>query len=766
MFSTGRTASADLASQSTTDLTLIDGSQQRLPLRFSRKRNTGIFRRASDSAFCVVVDGVIQMYATSSLIHITNYVTSARAGLGTGNTVYGALAGNTTMTGNYNSYYGYRAGISTTTGSRNVLIGYNAAENLTSGLDNIAIGSSVAPVLTTAKNNILIGTGAGASLTSGGCNIVIGSNCMPLANSTNAVVIGRNAATNAAATHGAVILGFEAANSIYNGNYSVYIGYQAGRNTTTATQEVVIGAYAMGGTNTGGVSGSNTVVGYTALYGGYDTYNAVVMGHNAHGYAYITKQLCNNVTIGSRANYLGQTSADSVFIGRLAGYSNVGGQRNVVIGMSSALNCCNVQDGVIIGNQICSTNTNTVTGVVLGSFAASSSVGGVGGVIIGTRACYDVDYDTNYTGSGVGYMIDQVILGDYAGYYLQSDTGTLPSGCNTLIGSYAGTGLCNAHSNVCVGAHTMYYDPGVANIGGTAIGSVCVGTRAGYGAYNSSYSVYLGTRSGYACTGNSNVFLGYYSGSNETATSDTFIVANSATTADELLRGSFSSNLTSRQLTVNGSLTSKATFALDGNLSNSAGHGRRFLLDATTFEDTSTAGSGTASWYSSAKIDQVTVAATNSSVTTTDAASLYIEDAPVAGTNQTLTNAYALYVNSGNTRLGGDVTVTGALTASTVSGSITPSITTVSSTPYTVLTTDENILVDCTSSAITLNLPNISSTPQLLRIKDQLGGAGASNITVNCDASDTIDGGTSVVLNANYTSVTLVSDGVSKWSIV
>lgn len=49
----------------------------------------------------------------------------------------------------------------------------------------------------------------------------------------------------------------------------------------------------------------------------------------------------------------------------------------------------------------------------------------------------------------------------------------------------------------------------------------------------------------------------------------------------------------------------------------------------------------------------------SSAVTVTDAASLYIENAPAAAGSVTLTNAWALHVGAGNVKLGGGMTVTG-----------------------------------------------------------------------------------------------------------
>ena len=58
-------------------------------------------------------------------------------------------------------------------------------------------------------------------------------------------------------------------------------------------------------------------------------------------------------------------------------------------------------------------------------------------------------------------------------------------------------------------------------------------------------------------------------------------------------------------------------------------------------------------------IENPRLLATNSSVTTTDAVTLNIKGAPIAHTNQTITNAYSLYVTSGNSYFGGDIIVAG-----------------------------------------------------------------------------------------------------------
>lgn len=73
------------------------------------------------------------------------------------------------------------------------------------------------------------------------------------------------------------------------------------------------------------------------------------------------------------------------------------------------------------------------------------------------------------------------------------------------------------------------------------------------------------------------------------------------------------------------------------------------------FTDDTTAGSGTAPAHVFSGFLRPTLSATNASVTTTNAATVYIEDSPTPGVNQTLTNSWALWVETGDILCGGDV---------------------------------------------------------------------------------------------------------------
>ena len=83
-----------------------------------------------------------------------------------------------------------------------------------------------------------------------------------------------------------------------------------------------------------------------------------------------------------------------------------------------------------------------------------------------------------------------------------------------------------------------------------------------------------------------------------------------------------------------------------------------------TFTNNTTAAAGTATQFYNNVFAAPTIAATNTTVTTTTAANIYISGAPIAGTNMTLTNSYALYSAAGLNFFGGNTTFSGVVTHS------------------------------------------------------------------------------------------------------
>jgi hypothetical protein len=75
----------------------------------------------------------------------------------------------------------------------------------------------------------------------------------------------------------------------------------------------------------------------------------------------------------------------------------------------------------------------------------------------------------------------------------------------------------------------------------------------------------------------------------------------------------------------------------------------------TTYTDSATAASGTVTHGTINSFDNPAIAASNASVTYTNASTVYIDGAPTAGSNVTITNPYSLYVNGGTVYFGGTV---------------------------------------------------------------------------------------------------------------
>jgi hypothetical protein len=106
----------------------------------------------------------------------------------------------------------------------------------------------------------------------------------------------------------------------------------------------------------------------------------------------------------------------------------------------------------------------------------------------------------------------------------------------------------------------------------------------------------------------------------------------------------------------------------------------------------------------------------------------------------------------------GSVVASGSLTTA----GLTTGIQTVTIASDTLVDTDHTTLCDCTSNAITINLPTAVAG---LRYEIKKIDATSNAVTIDGFGSETIDGGLTAVINTQYESVTIVSDGTN-WFIV
>lgn len=94
--------------------------------------------------------------------------------------------------------------------------------------------------------------------------------------------------------------------------------------------------------------------------------------------------------------------------------------------------------------------------------------------------------------------------------------------------------------------------------------------------------------------------------------------------------------------------------------------------------------------------------------------------------------------------------------------------TSVSSSPYTVLSTDIYLSVDCSGGAKTINLPAVATAGdgRVIVVKDASGDAAANNITITPNGAETIDEQANAILIANYVAINLMANTTtSNWEI-
>ena len=137
---------------------------------------------------------------------------------------------------------------------------------------------------------------------------------------------------------------------------------------------------------------------------------------------------------------------------------------------------------------------------------------------------------------------------------------------------------------------------------------------------------------------------------------------------------------------------------------SSPGDYRCIDTNSITFNNTSTLANTTdgTTHQVSNYIGRHTITATNTNVTTTNFSTFYIQGEPVNGTNMTITNKYALFINSGNNYLSGNVNIAGHNGSSTglqLGGTL-----------VTATAAELNILDGVTATTAKLNYLDISNT--------------------------------------------------------
>lgn len=503
------------------------------------------------------------------------------------NEMFGASAGNTTMSGTDNTLIGYQCGDAFTTGSRNTAMAATALTTCIVGNDNAAygwnalnaytgsectaFGSEALALLTTAARVTAVGYLACANAQTGASDsVAVGHKALWLNSAVETTAVGSASLDANISSTGHTAVGFNTLSTITAGNNCTAVGHSAlaaatgGNNTavgygaadavTSAVRVTVMGTDALG-TGTTGVSDctalgynallactgasntaigsgagdaitsgtANVAIGVTALGGGNAT-ACIAIGNSALA----VNASSFNVAIG-HATAPALTGGSNTLIGAGIGTQMTTASGNVAVGLSAMEQQQGCSDMIGIGNNALrgsltpASNTGTAC-VAVGTNALLVNSSGSNNIAVGTNALI-----ANTTGSG------NVIVGALSGNTMTTGSRNIAIGPSALA---AGTTLLN--DNIAIGSQALAittYERNIA-IGTNALSSntnTAQNVAIGYISLQSATATFntaIGAQSGSTVTtGGSNVLIGAQAGGSLTSGTRNVIIGATSTAA-------------------------------------------------------------------------------------------------------------------------------------------------------------------------------------------------------------------------------------------
>jgi len=361
-----------------------------------------------------------------------------------------------------------------------------------------------------------------------------------------------------------------------------------------------------------------------------------------HGSGILALGSADNSDVNINALAITATSSDSLtltdgvasFTLDGTGATSISDATTLGLGCSGAFTINSTAGTIGIGNDVVAQALNIGTG-------------GVRTITVGNTAATAVNIDALAI---TATSVDALTLTDGSASFTLSGTGaTSIFGATTL-------------DLDCSGAFTINSTAGDISIGNnTATQSINIGNGAGLktitiGSSNTTSSMTLITGSGgFTLTGDATVTGALTVSTISTHVADTgaFLIADSGVIKSKT-PAQVASYIGAVTVTDTNIFSAKQSIDLVATTITPSIDGSHFHIEGTEImTDNATAASGTATIYNQVSVEAVELAADATGVTTTAASTLYITDAPSAGTNQTITNAYALYIAAGAARFDG-----------------------------------------------------------------------------------------------------------------
>ena len=376
-------------------------------------------------------------------------------------------------------------------------------------------------------------------------------------------------------------------------------------------------------------------------------------------------------------------------------------------------------NGIINGGQL--GNLATANNVVIGNgtSTATSVAPGTNGNVLTSNGTNWVSTAPAGASSSIVNGTSNVNIPASGGNVNTSVGGT----ANVLVVTATGanvTGTLNVTGNATVGNLTTG-----AGTGGNISGANVISANSLILTTSANIPIVQNGNSNVSIVANANINFGVTGAANVASITAAGIITTVANAA-----------ITSNSHTASGAATGNANVVgtVTGNL------GIRAI--SSTYTDNSAAASATIANTAVHGIGIPTLAAANTGVISTNAATFFIEGPPTAGTNMTITNGYALHVEAGNALFAGNILGTLAngnsnVRIATANGNVT--LTAVGNTTMTITGTGANITGTANVSG-NANVGNIGAATGVFTTAANTGLVqnGTSNVTIASGANVSI----------------------------
>lgn len=340
--------------------------------------------------------------------------------MGTGNTFYGEMAGNFSLTVGSATY--------------NTGIGLNSLTFLTTGHENTALGANSLASVTSAIRNVAAGVNSSGLMDEGSYNVSIGFNSMLNAKSNAPttprvtprwnVAVGANSLYTMQAKDGNTALGYNSLNACVS-DENTATGYISGQSVTSGTYNCIYGSQSARRLTTGN---------YNSAYGAQSLLWATTSSSNsAYGY-----KSGEDITTGS----------NNCLFGNNSGHSITTGSSNCIFGGTT---CNTVGTGnIIAGNSSSTIVTGNYTITIGAANSTSNSIKiGKDNAAFGAPGAYE------QSKCQIAGIYSRPVGATYAPVYIDN-TGTLGTGGSAYIPAFLGIQTVNVPNAVGL-ATTRYY---------------------------------------------------------------------------------------------------------------------------------------------------------------------------------------------------------------------------------------------------------------------------------------------------------------------